>query len=165
MIDLDLLIQANNQILDSYFDIIKSKTTAYAKPDDVAFERTAVNLINDKSRFDEQGSSLFRRSNFDLLYNLCTQASIHRILRNYIKSNSSSSNDVKFHFLKNFYIDRAIDYFDAEAKFAAADDFIDGLLQTSPSISLKNGSFAGGSGNSGIIIDPLGTAEGKSAHD
>ena len=126
MIDLDLLIQANNQILDSYFDIIKSKTTAYAKPDDVAFERTAVNLINDKSRFDEQGSSLFRRSNFDLLYNLCTQASIHRILRNYIKSNSSSSNDVKFHFLKNFYIDRAIDYFDGEAKFGAADDFIDG---------------------------------------
>ena len=39
------------------------------------------------------------------------------------------------------------------------------LLQTSPSISFKNGSFAGGSGNTGIIIDPLGTAEGKSAHD
>ena len=156
--DLDALLMANDQILDSYF----SKVRALRQADQggqgeavgsmgVAFDRTAFNLVNDKSRFATTASSPFRRASFDLLYTLCTQAAIHRLLREYIANNQEE--DIGFVFLKRFYTERAADFFDGYLPFGRADEFIDELLQTPPSLlTAEDGRTTG-------LIDPLGTAE------
>ena len=161
--DLDVLSEANNQILDSYFANVRARRemdkgqgeavggfNAYG--DEVAFERTAVNLMNDKSRFSTNlSSSPFRRANFDLLYTLCTQAAIHRILREYISAEEEYA--IAFQFLRRFYTDRAVDFFDGYLSFGRADEFIDELLQTAPSLWTTD------QGNKQGLADPLGTAE------
>jgi hypothetical protein len=159
--DLDVLVMANDLILDSYFSKIRSSREEDAnRPStgeavgamDVAFDRTAVNLMNDKSRFAAQISNPFRRSNFDLLYNLCTQAAVHRILRDY-KAAGNEHRELSFVFLLQFYSERAAEYFDGDLQYGQADDFIEELLQTSPSVlSTEKGSIQG-------LIDPVGAAE------
>jgi hypothetical protein len=157
--DLDVVIMANDMIIDSYFGKVRSLRDAdqggrqgeAVGAMEVAFERTAVNLINDQSRFATTLSSPFRRSNFDLLYTLCTQAAIHRILREYIAADEE--HDVAFTFLKKFYTERAVDFFDGYLSFGQADEFVDELLQTSPYLlTTEDGRRTG-------LIDPMGTAE------
>eukprot|EP00978_Attheya_sp_CCMP212_P020250 scaffold57700_cov37-Attheya_sp.AAC.1 len=120
--DLDVVLTANNMILNSYFSKAQSdrdrgkasgvqqKSGEAVGAMDVAFDRTAVNLMNDNSRFSPTESSPFRRGNFDLLYNLCTQAAIHRILRTY--KGAGEDRSVPFLFLRDFYTERAAEYFD-----------------------------------------------------
>jgi hypothetical protein len=157
--DLDVVIMANDMILDSYFDKVRSLREAdqggrqgeAVGAMEVAFERTAVNLMDDQSRFATTASSPFRRSNFDLLYTLCTQAAIHRILRKYIAADEE--HDVAFTFLKGFYTERAVDFFDGYLSFGRADEFVDELLQTSPYLlTTEDGRRTG-------LIDPMGAAE------
>ena len=150
-----MVITANDQILDSYFDKVKrlrdqetkgqGEAIYYSSVGDVAFERTAVHLMNDKSRFATTASSPFRRTNFDLLYTLCTQAAIHRLLREYTRN--QQQHEIAFVFLQSFYTDRAVDFFDGDLPFGRADEFLDELLQTPPAL-LTTG-----------LVDPLGTAE------
>ncbi len=150
--DLDILSAANDQILDSFFETTRKRREtdhnrvgeAIDSPINV-FERTAANLLNDNSRFAAALSSPFRRSNFDLLYNLCTQAAIHRILRD--KQTDKGAKDACFVFLRDFYTARAEEFFDGDLQFGRADDFLDELLQTSPSLT-----------NIGLV-DPVGVAE------
>ena len=179
--DIDVVIMANDMILDSYFSKIKSeramedqqknkesgkagpvgcsatKTTTNNNMEEasIVFDRTATNLINDKSRFATKASSPFRRANFDLLYTLCTQASIHRILRrehNIMIEAGEEEMDANFAFFKDFYTDRAADFFDGDLNYGRADDFLDELLQCTPAVmSTKDGKVG--------FIDPQGTAE------
>jgi hypothetical protein len=149
--DLDVLIESNDLILDSFFKTVKEKRDS--KNDSVvaggdAFERTAVFRINDVSRFSI--SSPCRRSNFDLMYNLCTQAAIHRILRQ--KKANGEEREVSFIFLRDFYVGRAEEYFDGNLLFGQADDFVDDLLQTSPSLLTTDHGVNG-------LVDPVGAAE------
>merc|ERR1719491_1358645 len=132
--DLDVLMDANDRILDSFFDTNRNRRNAgeVASMEDWSFVRTAANLMNDSSRFAVTISSPFRRSNFDLMYNLCTQAAIHRILRE--RKAANREREVSFIFLRDFYTGRAEEYFDGDLQSGRADDFIDDLLQTSPSI-------------------------------
>ncbi len=156
--DIDTLVEANDQILNSFFETIKRFKGLDA--DDVSgeaitdrtpsFERKTFNMIDDNSRFAVEASSPFRRANFDLLYNLCTQAAVHRILREG-KANGLER-DVQFVFLRDFYTGRAEEYFDGNLQFGRADDFLDDLLQTSPSVlSTSDGQIG--------LVDPVGAAE------
>ena len=155
--DLDVLAEANAKILDSFFATIRSRREAdngasgeAVGATGIVFERTAANMLSDSSRFAVTLSSPFRRSNFDLMYNLCTQAAIHRILRE--KKAAGEEREVSFVFLRDFYTGRAEEYFDGDLQFGRADDFIDDLLQTSPSLlSTRDGKMG--------IVDPVGAAE------
>lgn len=147
--DLDILIDANDMILDSYFSSIRSQSSG-EDVTTIAFERTAVDLMNDNSRFAATASSPFRRSNFDLLYNLCTQAAIHRLLRE--KKALGEERSVPFCFLRDYYTQTAERYFDGDLPYGRADDFIDELLQTAPSLLTTEDGKAG-------LVDPVGAAE------
>lgn len=94
-----------------------------------AFERTAVNALNNQTAFGATGSP-FRKGSFDLLYNLCTQASIHRLLHTLNEMREDSNRE----WLRNFYIERVADFFDGDLPYGRADDFIEELLLSTPSI-------------------------------
>jgi len=157
--DLDILIESNDLILDSFFKSVRNEGGEKIIEDDnlsssnkESFERTAIDKINNMSSFTSQLSSPFRRSNFDLLYNLCTQSAIHRILRKGRAAGGEMNSN--FLFLRNFYTKRAEVYFDGHLEFGQADEFMDELLQTPPSVSSSKD-------NGGIqaLTDPVGTAE------
>jgi len=150
--DLDVLMDANDQILDSFFDTNRSRRNAggVVGVESGSFVRTAANMMSDSSRFAVTASSPFRRSNFDLMYNLCTQAAIHRILRE--SKAAGREREISFIFLRDFYTGRAEEYFDGDLQSGRADDFIDDLLQTSPSVLSAEGGITG-------LVDPVGAAE------
>lgn len=120
--DLNVLIEANEEILNSFYEGTQDMKETQ--------ERKAAYLVSNNSRFAAKLSSPYRRSNFDLLYNLCTQAAIHRILRDF-----QHTNDLSFYFLKDFYTNTAAKYFDGELEFGRADDFMEALLNIPPSIT------------------------------
>lgn len=157
--DLDALIVANDLILDSFFEQTKAKRNRDIGSYEAgggAFVRMAQDLINDNARFSTQASSPFRRSNFDLLYNLCTQAAIHRLLREKMKRRDGDE-DVSFQFLRDFYTGRAEEYFDGDLPFGRADDFLEDLLETSPFV--MSSSNRNDVGTASGLVDPVGTAE------
>jgi len=148
--DLDVLEYANDQILESFFKITKERRGATGCDGSIqgqqrTFERIAATLLDENSRFAEVLSSPFRRSNFDLMYNLSIQASVHRILRK--QRSGGDEHTPSFIFLREFYTERAQDMFDGVQPFGRADDFMDELLQTSPSVTEQG------------LVDPVGVAE------
>ena len=138
LIDLEVLKEANDRILTSYFERAKVERTKrdseLLETPSVAFDRTAVNLMNNQTIFanGSSSSSPFRKGNFDLLYNLCTQASIHRLLRE--MKNAGEAQEVPFEWLREFYVNRVEEYFDGDQQYGRADDFIEELLLSTPSI-------------------------------
>jgi len=131
--DLEILGRANQQILDSYFQIAKEErekldSDLLTSPA-LAFERTAANALNNHTAFGATGSP-FRGGSFDLLYNLCTQASVHRLLHTL----RDMREDAHTEWLRNFYSERVADFFDGDLPYGRADDFIEELLLSSPSI-------------------------------
>jgi len=131
--DLAILGRANQQILDSYFQIAKEERekldSDLVTSPAVAFERTAANALNNHTAFGATGSP-FRGGSFDLLYNLCTQASVHRLLHTLREMREDSHTE----WLRNFYSERVADFFDGDLPYGRADDFIEELLLSSPSI-------------------------------
>lgn len=59
---------------------------------------------------------------------------------------------MSFVFLRDYYTGRVEEYFDGELEYGRADDFIDELLQISPSV------VSTGDGVTGLV-DPVGAAE------
>jgi hypothetical protein len=146
--DLDVLEEANRNILDSYFGRVKGRQEQQLH----AFERTAVSILNNHTAFSSQASSPFRKGSFDLLYNLCTQAAIHQLLREYV--DSGRTKEVSLKWLRDFYSSRVESYFDGDQPYGRADDFLDELLRSSPSVILTEG----GKGPA-ALADPLLLAE------
>ena len=148
LVDIDVLIEANDDILKSFFEQQKSQGLA---PTSGSFVRTAADKVNNNSRYATTTSSPFRRSNFDLMYNLCTQAAIHRILRQMLANHEDQSTE--FIFLRDFYTERAEQYFDGDLQYGRADDFIDELLQTTPMVVGNTGA------STQNLVDPVHAAE------
>lgn len=178
--DLNVLMQANDELLQSFFDTVKSQRdstdtdisgTSTNKSPNEAFERTASVRMDAASRASTSLSSPLRRANFDLMYNLCTQAAIHRILRQhkrimeektkYTTNPKLDSFELSTIFLKEFYLDRAEEYFDGNLEFGQADNFMEELLQTSPRfINVDNDSGSNTmTVSSTELVDPVGAAE------
>jgi hypothetical protein len=170
--DLDIVISTNDQILDSYFENIR-----YRGVDETAFSSSSSSSSSDSSNSPEEiaatfdritsiilgrnmenqvvASSPFRKGNFDLLYNLCTQASIHELLREY--QDAGQSKEVSFIWLRDFYVNRVATFFDGDQPYGRADDFVEEMLLTPPAARdlgvSRNGKAVIG------LIDPVGVAE------
>lgn len=146
-----------------------------------SFDRVSVDILTNFTEYQDGGgggggdygggsssssSSPFRRGNFDLLYSLCTHAASHRLLREMQQSATANNNNnvnvnvnddvVAFQWFKRFYVDNAPLYFDGDQNFGRADDFIDALLRTPP--TLVGG---GGDANNAVVglTDPMRVAE------
>ena len=166
--DLDIVISTNDQILDSYFENIRyrgitvnpsssTSTSTGNSPEDIAatFDRITSIILSRNMENQVVASSPFRKGNFDLLYNLCTQASIHELLREY--QDAGESREVSFTWLRDFYLSRVADFFDGDQPYGRADDFVEEMLLTPPAvrdmgISSKGKAVVG-------LIDPVGVAE------
>ena len=150
-IDLGILSQANNNILESYAQISREergkKDSELSSRPPVAFERTAVVAINQQVWIS---ASPFRNGNFDLLCNLCTQASVHRLLRQLQAGGREKM--LSFDWLRDFYSERLTQYFDGNQRFGRADDFLEELLLETPVIV----KFSDGKD---CFVDPMSLAE------
>ena len=165
--DLAILRECNDLILDDYFAKVKAtrdeqqqgqsvESYSYmddpsrANPTSIAFDRVGANILNNHTAFASVASSPFRRGNFDLLYNLATQESVHKLLRSLQAAGEAKI--VSFEWLRDFYIDKVEEYFDGSLEYGRADDFIEELLLTSPSVIYTDDGKMG-------LADPLGLAE------
>ena len=152
--DLEVIQTANEQILESYF--VKAKQERQNGGEGaptVAFERTALQLLHNHTGFTATQSSPFRKGSFDLLYNLCTQAAVHRLLQQL--GENLRQHEVSYSWLRDFYTDTAAEHFDGDVAFGRADDFMEQLLLTSPSV----GPTPSAGGQPLAIADPMGIAE------
>eukprot|EP00957_Ditylum_brightwellii_P071951 5468269-Ditylum_brightwellii.AAC.1 len=94
--------------------------------------------------------SPLRKSSLDLLLLLTMQESIHRVLRNF--KGMGEKKEVSFEWLRDFYIKRVSDLFDGFVKYGNADQFLEELLLTPPSMKHTNDGKIG-------LVDPHGVAE------
>mmetsp|Transcript_36911 Transcript_36911/g.75285 ORF Transcript_36911/g.75285 Transcript_36911/m.75285 type:complete len:449 (-) Transcript_36911:415-1761(-) len=125
-------------------------TAPYSQPKAASFDRVASTILNNKISLNDASSSPLRMGNFDLLFLLCTQESIHRILRNFREEGEAK--EVSFAWLRDFYATRVTDYFDGNQRYGRADDFLEEMLLTPPAIiDLRDGKMG--------LIDPLRIAE------
>jgi hypothetical protein len=114
-----------------------------------AFERRAQTLLNNAIAFDEWASSPLRQRNFDLLLLLATQESVHRVLRRF--RGEGGRRLVSFEWFRDFYSSRVAEYFDGSQPMGRADDFLEALLTTPPSMRTT--------GDKLELVDPLRIAE------
>ena len=91
-------------------------------------------------------SSPLRRGDFDLLFFLCTQESIHRLLHQFREEGEAK--EVSFTWLRVFYSGRVAEFFDGDQAYGRADDFLEELVLTPPSIIDVGGGRVG-------LIDPM----------
>lgn len=131
-------------------------TAPYSSPYDKSFkayDRSAMLILGNNIIQDGRASSSFRKGNFDLLGLLATQESIHRVLRKYKdEATTSGELNVSFEWLKQFYVSRVPTHFDGNQEYGRADDFLEELLITAPSLKITNGKLLG-------FIDPMRMAE------
>lgn len=168
--DLEIVISTNNQIMDSYFEKLKRSASntnnnsdpqqqqwPQQSPQELAssFDRVTSNVLSSNMESSVAQSSPYRGGNFDLLYNLCTQASIHELLREL--QDAGDHREVSFTWLRDFYTERVEDYFDGDQSYGRADDFIEAMLLTPPAVR-DLGLNRQGKAVIGLI-DPLGLAE------
>jgi hypothetical protein len=130
--DLDSLITMNDMILESYRNHVKA---ARDNDDSTAptrtFDRNADFLISNTNAFAPLGhTSPLRKGSFDLLVLLATQESVHRVLRSYRDNNESQL----LEWLREFYKERVSRFFDGNQEYGRADDFLEELLLTPPSV-------------------------------
>lgn len=129
--DLEAISGMGWRMLDSYWEEVRSrgatnKDSQESRADEIARQRRQQNFLflelNPDEESDYQPSPL-RKGNFDLLCNLVTQESIHRIL------NVEPGND----FLRRFYLDR-IHYFVGNQRYGRADMFLKEMLWDVPTM-------------------------------
>lgn len=135
---------------------VTSLTAPYSSPYDKSFkayDRSAMLIMGNNIIQDGRASSSFRKGNFDLLGLLATQESIHRVLQKYkAEAISSGELNVSFEWLKQFYFARIPTHFDGNQEYGRADDFLEELLISAPSMKIDNGKLMG-------FIDPMRMAE------
>jgi hypothetical protein len=173
---LDTLKLANDEVLESYNDKIKAArdaeeaarkkaaeecsgdgsyedmecSIAAGMAPKVAFERNAMYYLRNSNAYTEKSPSMLRNANFDLLCLLATQESIHRVLRDYV--DAGNEHEVSLQWFREFYVKRVAKYFDGNQQHGSADNFLEELLLTSPTIKQADNGKMG-------IIDPLRIAE------
>lgn len=141
--DVDMVRTANDQILDSY------EGTTYADGKSIrAFDRNAYMILINNLTMAKSASSPFRKGSYDLLQLLSLQEAIHRVLRQYMSKGRDK--EAAFQFLREFYVSRTASHFDGYVNYGRADDFIEELLLTTPSVR-ESGKYM-------ELVDPHSTA-------
>jgi len=119
-------------------------------PKQKLFKRVELHMLTNYQSYQGMASSPLRKGTFDLLILLATQESIHRVLQELKREGKDK--EVSHDFLRDFYTGRLEDYFDGDQRYGRADDFLEEMLLTSPSVMYTKD---GGMG----LIDPHGIAE------
>jgi len=140
--DLDLVI-AVNEVLQSSIkvgddknatdDILSDAKDGFKK----GFDRKAMQMFANRIALEEVGSSSFRKGNFDLILLISLQESVHRVLQSY--SEAGEEKEVSFLWFREFYKEHVHMYFDGNGQYGRADNFIERLLLTVPSVNLSSG--------------------------
>ena len=145
--DLDVIADMSGTMLDTYYDNLKKKYRSSSASDNnddygqVDVKQSAKLLFlqfgvdHDMADSSDLKPSPLRSGNFDLLILLCTQEAIHRVLNGdgelATTSNDKSSN---MQFLRNFYSNRIGTHFTGSNWYGRADDFMEELVATPPSV-------------------------------
>ncbi|KAL7534419.1 hypothetical protein ACHAWF_004830 [Thalassiosira exigua] len=148
--NLDIVRIVDESIMGSYFDKLRGEDGPSTRSPGAAFDRTSADVLANFTDYQEGSSSPLFRGNFDLLYSLCTQAATHRLLRDL---RSHSENDITYRWFRRFYAENAPSHFDGDQPFGRADDFLDSLLRSPPSLVEPSDGGRGG------LTDPLWIAE------
>jgi hypothetical protein len=128
--DLDVIADISGQMLQSYFEKIKEQKNANEQ---VGIERPNL-LFLEMSVDSDYTPSALRKGNFDLLVLIATQESIHRVLNDASASEEDSTDRSSVQFLRNFYAQRIGTHFTGSNWYGRADDFLEELIRTSPSV-------------------------------
>ena len=149
--DLQVIADMGGHALESYWDSLRQMREIGDKETEtgtVQRENLLFLEFNADSDSDLAPSPL-RKGNFDLLVLLATQESIHRVLND--KSRQHRPERVTNEFLRTFYMER-MHYFRGPQRYGRADDFLEELLATPPSmITVDEGVTS--------LIDPTRIAE------
>lgn len=115
-----------------------------------AYDRSAMLILGNNIVQDGRASSSYRKGNFDLLGLLATQESVHRVLRRYSRDRRPAAG-VSLAWLTRFYVARVPTHFDGNQEYGRADDFLEELLLSPPSVKTVAGTVG--------FIDPMRIAE------
>lgn len=148
--DLDVIARMGGKLLASYWENLKN-----GKVDTDGNGNRVVRLQRENLLFlDEPCSpdsdfapSPLRKGNFDLLVLLSTQEAIHRVLNDPTRRRTTDADKVANHFLHNFYVARVKSHFGGAQRYGRADDFLQELLETAPSLITLNDDLT-------LMVDP-----------
>lgn len=148
--DLDVVQSMGGHTLQSYKENLQEQqqkrqenATAADDADDPGIKIQRENLLfldYNSNKDSDYAPSPLRKGNFDLLCLLTTQESIHRVLNGYTSNSKSSgkqptdADKVAHYFLRNFYQARRVSHFSGSQRYGRADDFLEELLSTAPSL-------------------------------
>ncbi|KAG7349406.1 hypothetical protein IV203_012003 [Nitzschia inconspicua] len=143
--DLDVIAESSLTVMDQYRQSANSGTRK--------LERIHQYFLETSVHEDYMPSPL-RKGNFDLLLSLTTQEAIHRILNRLCGTDNHQDDclvddpdQASVQFLRNFYARRIGTHFTGSNFYGRADDFMDELLQTLPSVVQLQDSECG-------LVDP-----------
>lgn len=125
--DVDFVRFANDDIMKSYETKLKTN-----KAPDPLFDRTAMQILNHHMSMETFAPSALRKGNYDLLQLLSLHEAVHRQLREYKDQGAQKS--VSFAWLRDFFVTHVADYFDGVVHYGSADNFIEEILRTSPTV-------------------------------
>lgn len=151
--DLECIANMGQQIFDSYRHHRKNrkdtKQSAGSDTDEesrlFAFDRPSTFYINfDPTDDDAFAPSPLRKGNFDLLYNLITQEAIVQLVEDgVVLGEDEAQNTACSAFLAQYYKDRLATHFVGSQWYGKGDDFIEGLMLSSPLIISRSSKGSG----------------------
>jgi hypothetical protein len=139
--DLDVIAAMGGHTLESYHESLLNRRDQISNSnDDVAGVSNQVKLKRENLFFLEFNANVdsdyapspLRKGNFDLLVLLSTQESIHRVLND--PDRQDGVEKVTNYYLRNFYAQRLVSHFSGAQRYGRADDFLEELLGTAPSV-------------------------------
>jgi len=175
--DLDTVVRTNDRILDEYEenqrkaeeaaleeddtddenespnDLVSSPYRASQEGKTLLYDRNVMSYLTNSMASQDRASSPLRRPNLDLLLLLCTQESIHRVLREYQEDMDDEMYMEKYEWLQAYYKANVKEYFDGhEHSFGRADKFLEKLLvQPAVAREKRNGGM--------YLINPVAVTE------
>lgn len=154
--DLKAIANMGKQIFDSYrYNRQNRKNTKHSsaglsdKDEEstlFTFDRPSTFYVNfDPTDDDAFAPSPLRKGNFDLLYNLITQEAIVQLVKDgVVLGENEAQNKACSSFLEQYYKDRLASHFIGSQWYGKGDDFIEGLMLSSPLLITRSNSEGSG---------------------
>lgn len=161
--DLKVIANMGQLIFNSYWEKANDRTDT-----EVAFDRPAsMYIIMDPTDDDAVAPSPLRKGNFDLLYNLITQAAVLDLLQNedgVVVGEEVLQNHASQLFLSDFYKERVQTHFVGSQWYGKGDDFLEELFLGSPIMLDRNEDSPEDideieSSSSPLVVEPMRVAE------
>jgi len=150
--DLDVIGNAGLDMFYSYWETVKNGNNGKEGKRQELFEHGSK-LFMDASG-DTVTASPLRIDNFDLLYNLATQESIHRVLEQGISVDQDEDGTASTTFLLDFYLERLDTHFLGDlVRSGKGDDFIEELMHCTPRV------ISATANSEAVIVNPVTIAE------